>query len=53
MILRTALTHFAKNRQEASNGPSQVLPHFITSNLEHDSIKLVLEQFEKDGLAGQ
>ena len=29
------------------------LPHIVTSNLEHDSVKVVLQQLEKQGLAGQ
>ena len=35
-----------------SNGDTnKIRPHFITSNIEHDSIKCVLEQFEKESLA--
>lgn len=30
-----------------------VRPHIIASNLEHDSIKLVLEHFQKQGKAGE
>ena len=29
------------------------LPHFITSNLEHDAVKLVLEHFAEEGIASK
>lgn len=53
MVLQTALKYFTDSQwHNVANGPTKSLPHFITSNLEHDSIKLVLEQFEKQNLAG-
>nr|XP_057928804.1 selenocysteine lyase isoform X2 [Doryrhamphus excisus] len=42
MVLHTALEHFRRH----SNGK---LPHIITSNVEHDSIKLVAEHLQRDG----
>lgn len=57
-ILQMAIKYF--HDSFASDGlsegggeePSKVLrPHFITSNVEHDSVKCVLEHFEKEGLA--
>ncbi|XP_071805994.1 selenocysteine lyase-like isoform X1 [Asterias amurensis] len=54
MVIHTALQHFWKTFPQLDPGdPSlgvrptnqhRFLPHVITSNLEHDSIKLVLEQ---------
>ncbi|BFZ23136.1 hypothetical protein BsWGS_26175 [Bradybaena similaris] len=58
-ILQSALQHF--NRGSRKIGLSmgdwddvksqRLKPHFITSNIEHDSIKLVLEYFQSVGLA--
>ncbi|XP_060080503.1 selenocysteine lyase-like, partial [Ylistrum balloti] len=57
MILQTALKHFHLC-QEITNGTdptrgdnSDQLPHFITSNMEHDSVKLVLENLAEEGIA--
>ena len=56
-ILQMALKYFHEYRlsQSGKNGTgeqdSKVIPHFITSNVEHDSVKCVLEQFEKEGVA--
>ncbi|XP_005109862.1 selenocysteine lyase [Aplysia californica] len=61
-ILRMALQYFHQgDNSENTNGcgdmnpqnqsKSRPRPHFITSNVEHDSVKLVLEQFEAQGLA--
>ena len=56
MVLWTALKHFEKTfnptQPDKSNHKNRLLPHFVTSNLEHDSIRLVLEHFEREGLAG-
>ena len=39
---------------EDNNGhnKSSRVPHFITSNVEHDSVKLVLEHFKRKKIAG-
>ncbi|XP_072200227.1 selenocysteine lyase [Excalfactoria chinensis] len=44
MVIHTALRYFRESR-------AQGLPHIVTSNVEHDSIRLPLEQLVKDGLA--
>lgn len=58
LVLHTAVEHFRRNcravehddgHQNGSNG----LPHIITSNVEHDSIKLVAEHLKKEGKAGR
>ena len=56
MALQTALRHFNKtflrdvSKDHVPSPTSR--PHIITSNLEHDSIKLVLKAMVDDGLAG-
>lgn len=56
LVLHTAVEHFRRNCRAAEqddrhqNG-SSVLPHIITSNVEHDSVKLVAEHLQKDGRA--
>ncbi|XP_053740872.1 selenocysteine lyase isoform X1 [Synchiropus splendidus] len=50
MVFHSALEHF--RRHCIPTGPSiHVLPHFITCNVEHDSVKLVVEQLQKEGKA--
>ena len=46
MVIHTALQHYEK-----SGSRGDEIPHIITSNLEHDSVKLVLEELEKKGKA--
>ncbi|XP_064599325.1 selenocysteine lyase-like [Liolophura sinensis] len=49
LVLHSALKYF---HQESDKADGRIgLPHFITSNLEHDSIKLVLQHFEEEKLA--
>ncbi|XP_037530937.1 selenocysteine lyase [Nematolebias whitei] len=54
LVLHTALEHFRKTCRAAGedhlNGSSG-LPHIITSNVEHDSIKLAAERLQMDGKA--
>ena len=58
-MLHTAVKYFHAVRMKSSNGigyhsnsdGSDVLPHFITTNLEHDAVKLVLEHFAEEGIA--
>ena len=56
MVLLTALKHFWRTFPGVDGtmkGPGvKHLPHIVTSNFEHDSIRLVLEEFEKAGKAG-
>nr|XP_022335578.1 selenocysteine lyase-like isoform X2 [Crassostrea virginica] len=53
MILQTGVKYFHSNRHCINNGSMEKdhLPHFITSNLEHDAVKLVLEHFAEEGIA--
>ncbi|KAK3581348.1 hypothetical protein CHS0354_016192 [Potamilus streckersoni] len=55
MILQTGLRYYEnwrKSLTEAGDGDNMNhLPHFITSNMEHDSIKHVLEHFQETGQA--
>nr|XP_061834611.1 selenocysteine lyase-like [Nerophis lumbriciformis]XP_061834612.1 selenocysteine lyase-like [Nerophis lumbriciformis] len=44
MVLHTAVEHFT--RHQDGN-----LPHVITSNVEHDSVKLAAERLQRDGKA--
>ena len=54
MILKTALKYFHETcLPHISPSNENVLPHFVTSNLEHDSVKLVLEKFVEEKKAGQ
>lgn len=58
LVLHTAVEHFWRNCRAAEQGDrhqngSKGLPHIITSNVEHDSIKLVAEHLQKDGKAGR
>ncbi|XP_071109913.1 selenocysteine lyase-like [Haliotis cracherodii] len=54
-ILDTAVKFFHDDGSQDCKGntgdPKKQLPHFITSNLEHDSIKLVLEHMVAAGVA--
>uniref|UniRef100_A0A1A7XP20 Selenocysteine lyase n=1 Tax=Iconisemion striatum TaxID=60296 RepID=A0A1A7XP20_9TELE len=56
LVLHTALEHFRKSRRAAEQGEGckngcTGLPHVITTNVEHDSIKLTAEHFLTDGKA--
>lgn len=53
MILHTAVKYFHSGQDWSHNGfpDKEHLPHFITSNLEHDAVKLVLEHFAEEGIA--
>ncbi|CAE1274833.1 SCLY [Acanthosepion pharaonis] len=49
MILQTAIKYFhEKCLSNISPSNKNVLPHFVTSNLEHDSVKLVLKKFVEE-----
>uniref|UniRef100_A0A8C6TXR5 Selenocysteine lyase n=1 Tax=Neogobius melanostomus TaxID=47308 RepID=A0A8C6TXR5_9GOBI len=56
LVIHTALEHFrrscdtAEQHQNLSNGVLG-LPHIISSNVEHDSVKLVLEHLQREGKA--
>uniref|UniRef100_A0A8C2XCE4 Selenocysteine lyase n=1 Tax=Cyclopterus lumpus TaxID=8103 RepID=A0A8C2XCE4_CYCLU len=56
MVLHTAVEHFrrssrAAGQREGHRNGSGGLPHIITSNVEHDSVKLVAEHLQKEGKA--
>lgn len=55
LVLQTAVEYFWRNYKAAEQGDKhqKVLPHIITSNVEHDSIKLAAEHLQKDGKAGR
>ncbi|XP_059711155.1 selenocysteine lyase isoform X3 [Haemorhous mexicanus] len=48
MVIHTACRHF---HDSWGTGDSRGIPHIVTSSVEHDSIRLPLEQLEKEGLA--
>ncbi|XP_039984646.1 selenocysteine lyase [Xiphias gladius] len=56
LVLHTAVEHFRRNGRAAElaegrqNGCTG-LPHIITSNVEHDSVKLAAEHLQRDGKA--
>ncbi|NXI45115.1 SCLY lyase, partial [Galbula dea] len=49
MVIHTACRFFCES--QASTRNSQGTPHIVTSSVEHDSIRLPLEQLVKEGLA--
>lgn len=56
LVLHTAVEHFRRNCRAADQGGghqngSNGLPHIITSNVEHDSVKLAAEHLQRDGKA--
>lgn len=48
MVIQSIAKHYTKFHQNI-NG----LPHVITSNMEHDSVKLVLQELANDNLLGK
>lgn len=57
LVLNSAIKHFwnfyAKKKSEGTITNDSIRPHIISSSLEHDSIKLVLEHFQQQKIAGQ
>ncbi|KAK2835973.1 hypothetical protein Q5P01_016457 [Channa striata] len=56
LVLHTAIEHFRRNCSAAQQGETHQnggtgLPHIITCNVEHDSVKLVAENLQKEGKA--
>ncbi|NWS58656.1 SCLY lyase, partial [Chunga burmeisteri] len=49
MVIHTACKHF--HESQAGLGDSRGTPHIVTSSVEHDSIRLPLEQLVKENLA--
>ncbi|XP_071608061.1 selenocysteine lyase isoform X1 [Heliangelus exortis] len=50
MVIHTACRHFQES--QAGPGDSRGVPHIVTSSVEHDSIRLPLEQLVKERRAG-
>ncbi|XP_074767858.1 selenocysteine lyase isoform X3 [Athene noctua] len=48
MVIQTARRHFCEN--QARPGDSWGTPHIVTSSVEHDSVRLPLEQLVKESL---
>lgn len=58
MVFHTAVEHFWRNWEAAEKSHRElnentVLPHIVTSNVEHDSVKLAAEHLKKNGKAGR
>ena len=51
MVFYSALKCFEECKRKASN--NALLPHFILSQIEHDSIKLIADYYRKENLAGK
>lgn len=51
MVIHAACRHF--HESQAGPGDSWGTPHIVTSNVEHDSVRLPLEQLVKEHLAGE
>ncbi|XP_074734006.1 selenocysteine lyase isoform X1 [Strix uralensis] len=49
MVIQTARRHFCEN--QARPGDGWGTPHIVTSSVEHDSVRLPLEQLVKESLA--
>ncbi|XP_043926033.1 selenocysteine lyase isoform X2 [Protopterus annectens] len=56
LVFHTAVNYFkdtwknsGQNSLSADRDAKRSLPHFIISNVEHDSVKLVVEKLQKDG----
>ncbi len=50
-VVKNARLHARIDEKSPAN--QQQIPHIITTNLEHDSVKLVLENLEKEQTAGE
>lgn len=58
MVLQTAVRYFhtchrCTNGYQGGGDNPDKLPHFITSNMEHDAVKLVLENLAEEGKASK
>lgn len=54
MVLHTAVEHFWRSWEAAEQSRhDSVLPHIITSNVEHDSVKVAAEHLQTNGKAGR
>ena len=56
LVIWSAVKEHNNTQAEGKNGDGyheRSKPHIVTSNLEHDSIKLVLENLERESCAGK
>lgn len=54
MVFHSAVEHFWRSWEAAEHThPDGVLPHIITSNVEHDSVKLAAEHLQTNSKAGR
>ncbi|XP_057696159.1 selenocysteine lyase [Corythoichthys intestinalis] len=51
MVLHTAIEHFMRRNRDAGERNDGLLPHIVSSNVEHDSVKLLAEHLKKQGVA--
>lgn len=51
MVIHSVLQDYSNERKNSSNADMDKVPHIITTNIEHDSIKLPLEILSKEGKA--
>lgn len=51
MVFNSVYIHYQDLKKKIKD--LNPIPHFIISDIEHDSIKLVGEYYEKNGLAGK
>lgn len=58
MVFHTAVEHFWRNWEAAQEthqhlNENRVFPHIVTSNVEHDSVKLAAEYLQENRKAGR
>ncbi|GBM56747.1 Selenocysteine lyase [Araneus ventricosus] len=51
MVISTAIQYFHTKARNVTNGLKEEKPHIITTNIEHDSVKLPLEKLFEEGKA--
>ncbi|KAF8764013.1 Selenocysteine lyase like protein [Argiope bruennichi] len=49
MVISTAIQYYHIKAQNFTNGLKDIKPHIITTNIEHDSVKLPLEKLSEEG----
>lgn len=53
MVFNSVLKHYQELlKKETNHLKLNPLPHIIISKIEHDSVKLIAENYEKENLAG-
>jgi hypothetical protein len=53
-VFFSILKHYEQIRKSQGENMTHIspLPHIITSNIEHDSVKLIAQNYEENNLAG-